>query len=100
MWLFRIYKEYRVSAENKFGGYTELLLKEIPKPTEAFIEEILCLKGSNSEKLLTSNVEDNSELSLEIGKCNDYLCNESTLQTIGSGNGPLLTTKIEEVDIV
>ena len=40
---------------------SELLTKEIEKPSKRFIEEILCLKESNSEKLLTSNVEDNPE---------------------------------------
>ena len=98
--LTRGYRNYRYSADTKFGGYTELLTVEIPKPSKAFIEEILCLKESNSEKLLTYLDEDNSELSLEIGKCNDYPKNGSTLEANASGNGSPLTSMAEEVDIV
>ena len=47
------------------GGYTELITQEINKPTERFIEEILCLKESNSGKLLPSSVEDNPERKLK-----------------------------------
>lgn len=38
----------------------------------------------NSWEPLTSNVEGNHELSLEIGKCNDYLEREYN-QVIGNG---------------
>ena len=102
MHLFRKYQQYKVKDKDiiKFGGYTELLNYNIEKPTEAFIEEILCLKESNSGKLLASKVEDNPELSLEIGKCNDYPEDGSTLEANASGNGSPLTSITEEVDIV
>ena len=100
LYLFRVYQNYRYTADVKFGGYTELLTIEIPKPSKAFIEEILCLKESNSGELLASKVEDNPELSLEIGKCNDYPRDGSTLEADASGNGSPLTSMAEEVDIV
>lgn len=48
--------------DNKYSGYTEYLLESIEKPSKRFIEETLCLKASNSEKLLIN--KDNSERSL------------------------------------
>ena len=66
MHIFRKYQQYKVKDKNitKFGGYTELLNYCIEKPTKGFIEEILCLKESNSGELLASKVEDNPERSL------------------------------------
>lgn len=66
MYIFRKYQQYKVKDKDiiKFGGYTELLNCYIEKPTEGFIEEILCLKEPNSGELLASKVEDNPERSL------------------------------------
>lgn len=62
---FRKYFSYKCNHPNlKFGGYTEFLSIDIPKPSERFIEEILCRKESNSEELPPSIDEDNSERSL------------------------------------
>ena len=71
MHLFRKYHNIRFSGEQKFGGYSELLKERIEKPTKGFIEEILCLKESNSGEVLTSNVEDNPEQSPEMEMCRD-----------------------------
>lgn len=72
---FRKYYSYRCNhPDTTIGGYTEFLSIDIPKPTnECFMAAMSCRKKSNSEELLPSNVEDNSERSLDIplGTCND-----------------------------
>jgi predicted RNA-binding Zn-ribbon protein involved in translation (DUF1610 family) len=82
LFLFRKYKNFlnKEEIQCKFGGYSELLTKEIEKPSKRFIEEILCLKESNSEKLLTSNVEDNPEPSCSNTKGATTISKESTLK--------------------
>lgn len=51
--ILQLNKQNRVSLEFLgVGGYTEFFISKINKPDEAFIEEILCLKESNSGELL------------------------------------------------
>lgn len=69
---FREYSQYKCThPDTSFGGYTEFLSQPISKPSERFIEEILCRKESNSEKLPPQLCEDNSERSPSPGTCND-----------------------------
>jgi len=69
---FRDFKQHKCKhPDNSIGGYTEFLNQSIPKPSERFIEEILCRKESNSEELPPQSCEDNSERSPSQGTCND-----------------------------
>jgi len=70
---FREYKNYKCThPNNTLGGYTEFFNHCILKPSERFIEEILCRKESNSGEILSQFCEDNPERSLNISEtCND-----------------------------
>jgi hypothetical protein len=69
---FRTYNSLRTQhPDNTIGGYTEFFSRFINKPSQPFIEEILCRKESNSGELPPSNDEDNPERSPEMGTCND-----------------------------
>jgi hypothetical protein len=72
MQFFRKYNAYRTNhPDTSLGGYTEFFSVPFNKPSQPFIEEILCRKESNSGELPPTTVEDNPERSPAMGTCND-----------------------------
>ena len=81
----RCNQEY-TEINKKVGGYTEFFISKINKPDEAFIEEILCLKESNSGELLKFKTI-LSEACNKIQERATTILQGSTLQANGSGKG-------------